>query len=345
MGVSEILLGMAFPLLIGLGLALAVLGDASAGEVWFARGCFILAGADLLGFVLWKLYASQLADPSRVALAGVAGLVIVPSLLYSLLWINNRAARTLAKTQPVSVVTPTPTSAPTSAPSTIITKPSLVFVFGAPLGDNDSATWIMMLRHYGPRTAYNCDIIFSDNDRKNIEHEWLVKHPNSPYPPPWLAGESQRRIQVQEAGPEGSVGSFQWNPINPNSQHYTVGINCRDGYFVEKWEIARVNGILRSAIAIEQGAQWVKGNPGKDPVVFTHQDPEFVRSALATEIPKATVGKVVHPGWKPKYTFEVPAAIIDPNGNVQVVSGIKQPDGSTLTDFGSWNILTRHYGD
>jgi hypothetical protein len=66
---------------------------------------------------------------------------------------------------------------------------------------------------------------------------------------------------------------------------------------------------------------------------------------LATEMPKERKGKVVHPGWKPRYKFEVPAAIIDPNGNVQVVSGVKLPDGSTQTDFGSWNLLTKHLGD
>jgi hypothetical protein len=224
-------------------------------------------------------------------------------------------------------------------------RPSLVFVFGAPLGDNDSASWIMMLKHYGPETAYNCDIVFYDDDRKNIEHEWLVKHPDSPYPPPGLAGESQRSIQVQEAGPEGSIANFVWNPLDPNSQHYTVSISCRDGYFVEKWEVARVNGILRSAITIERGAQWVEKNPGKESVLFRHRDPEFVPTALATEMPKAPKGKVVHPGWKPQYRFPVPAAISDPNGNVQTVSGVKQPDGSTLTDFGSWNILTKHFGD
>jgi hypothetical protein len=223
--------------------------------------------------------------------------------------------------------------------------PSLVFVFGAPLGDNDSAQWIMMLKHYGQGPAYNCDIIFYDDDRKNVEHEWLVKHPGSPYPPPGLAGESQKRIYIPEASLEGSVGSFRWNPLDPNSQHYTVSISCRDGVFVEKWEVTRVNSILRSAITIEHGPQWIEKHPGLESVVFRYQDPEFIRTSLATEMPKVSKGKVVHPGWKPLHRFEVPAAILDPNGNVQVVSGIKLQDGSTLTDFGSWNILTRHFGD
>jgi hypothetical protein len=223
--------------------------------------------------------------------------------------------------------------------------PSLVFVFGAPLGDNDSASWIMMLKHYGPGIAHNCEIGFYDDDRKNIEHEWLVRHPNVPYPPPGLAGESQKLIHVAEASPEGSGGNFSWNPLDPNSQHYTVSISCRDGVFEEKWEITRVDGILRSRITIEHGPQWIKNNPGLEPVVFRYEDQQFVRTALATELLKSSTGKIVHPGWKPKHQFNVPAAIIDPNGNVQVVSGVKLQDGSTLTDFGSWNILTKHFGD
>lgn len=223
--------------------------------------------------------------------------------------------------------------------------PSFLFVFGVPLGDNDSAEWLMMLRHYGPNPAYNCDIAFYDGDRKNIEHEWLVKHPNSPYPPPGLAGESQKHIHVAEAGPEGSAGSFKWHSLDPNSQHYTVSISCRDGVFEEKWEVTRVNGILRSSITVERGQQWIQKNPGLSPLVFRYEDPEFVRMALVAEMPKERKGKVVHPGWKPRYKFEVPVAIIDPNGNVQIVSGIKLPDGGAQTDFGSWNLLTKHLGD
>jgi len=223
--------------------------------------------------------------------------------------------------------------------------PSLVFVFGVPLGDNDSASWMMMLRHYGPSPAYNCDIGFYDDDRKNIEHQWLAAHPYSPFPPPGLAGESQKRIYVAEAGPEGSSGGFHWKPVDPDRQHYTVTISCREGMFVEKWEVTRVDGILRSTITIEHGPRWREKNPNLDPVVFRCKDPEFITTSLATELPKSSKGKLLHPGWKPKHRFEVPAAILDPNGHVQVISGIPSPDGTTLTDFGCWNILTRHFGD
>jgi hypothetical protein len=223
--------------------------------------------------------------------------------------------------------------------------PSLVFIFGVPLGDNDSASWMMMLRHYGPKPAYNCNIEFYDSDRKNIEHQWLVEHPSSPFPPRGLAaGESQKSVYIAETNPEGSAGSFIWNPLDPNRQHYTVSISCRDGVFVEKWEVTRVDGILRSAITIERGPQWVEKNPHVDPVVFRCSDPEFISTPLAAEVPKVA-RKAVHPGWKPNHRFEVPAAIIDPNGNIQVVAGVKLPDGSTVTDFGCWNILTKHFGD
>jgi hypothetical protein len=225
-------------------------------------------------------------------------------------------------------------------------KPSLLFIFGAPLGDNNSSEWIMMVKHFGPGTAYNCDIGFYDGDRKNIEHEWLVKHPHSPFPPPGIAGgDSQKWMNVPEAGPEGLTPKFRWTPINPNSQHYGATISCRDGVFEETWEITRVDGVLRSKITLSHGAQWIKNNPSLEPVIFRYQDPEFISTALATEVPKSPTAKVVHPGWKPSHRFEVPAAIIDPNGNVQVLTGVKAPDGSTVTDFGSWNILTKHYGD
>ncbi|MGA2992701.1 MAG: hypothetical protein ABSD88_19705 [Candidatus Korobacteraceae bacterium] len=243
-------------------------------------------------------------------------------------------------------ISPVTQTAKEPAPPPAIKKtPSFLFVFGAPLGDNHSATWIMMLLHYGPESAYNCNVDFYDDDRKNIEHLWLVEHPNTPFLPPARFDESQKRLYVAEAGPEGGTrNNFTWTPINPNSQHYTVSISCRDGVFTEKWEAARVDGVLRAKIVIERGPEWVRKNPQESPLVFKCEDPEFVSTALATAFPVQRSGVITHPGWKPDYRVEVPMAIIDPNGNVQVASGIKQPDGSTRTDFGCWNILSKHFG-
>lgn len=239
-----------------------------------------------------------------------------------------------------------PTDVMTAAPALTIPKkmPSFVFVFGAPLGDNNSPTWIMMLKHYGPEPAFNCTIQFFDDNRKNLEHQWLVKHPNSLFLPPGLFDESQKSFHIAEAGAEGAIGSFNWSPLDPDRQHYTVSIDSRDGLFVEKWEVTRVEGVLRAKITIEHGPQWIEKNPTLERVVFKCEDPEFISTPLATEIPKRNLAKV-HPGWKPNHRFEVPVAIIDPNGQIQVISSVKLPDGSTATDFGCWNILTKHFGD
>jgi hypothetical protein len=226
----------------------------------------------------------------------------------------------------------------------VVSKPSLVFVFGTPLGDNKSPKWLMLLKHFGPDTAHNCDIHFVDNDRKNLEHEWLVKHPQSPFLPPGMFDESQKHIHIGEAGPESPIGNFEWVPVNPDSQHYSVSISCRDGVFDEKWEITRVDGVLRCKITIEHGVQWAKKNPTLETGIFRCGDGEFIGTSLATELPKVA-RPPVHPGWKPNHRFDVPAAIIDPNGNVQVVAAVRAPDGSTITDFGCWNILTKHFGD
>jgi hypothetical protein len=203
----------------------------------------------------------------------------------------------------------------------------------------------MMVNHYGPNPAYNCQVRFYDKDRKNIEHEWLVKHPDVPYPPPSLVGQSQVDLNFPEADPPGPIGNFRWTPLDPDRQHYSASITCRDGVFHEDWEVTRVNGVLRTRISIEHGHHWKEKNPESDPVVFSCRDPEFVPTAVtSSEIPKTKL-QPIHPGWKPNYRFEVPVAIIDPNSNVQVVAGVKLPDGSTKTDFGCWNLLTKHHGD
>jgi hypothetical protein len=203
----------------------------------------------------------------------------------------------------------------------------------------------MMLKHYGPDTAYNCDIVFVDEDRKNIEHKWLVEHHGSSFlPVGGVAGQSQISFHIPEVGPEGPSLKFKWNPIDPNNQHYTVSISCRDGYFVEHWEVTRVNGVLRTKITIEHGPQWVEKNPTRSPIVFTCTEPGFSNTSLASSLPTMTA-PLINPGWKPNHRFDFPVAILDPNDNVQVLSGVKLPDGSQKTDFGCWNMLTRHFGD
>jgi hypothetical protein len=329
-------LGTVVAVLIGIGFGVLSM---TPPDFTIARICFSLAAGILsIKTAIW-LVQLQAGRWERIGAAVLIFGIIGGAWVWSQSWIDYRDEQRRVTANPPQVVTSA--NEQTNQNQT----PSLVFVFGAPLGDNDSAQWIMVLKHFGPSLAHRCDIVFNDDDRKNIEHEWLVKHPNIPYPPPELVGVSGKRIFVPEAGPEGSLGSFKWNPVNPNSQHYTASIDCRDGYFVEKWQISRINGILRSSITIEHGSQWVTKNPGLDPIVFKYQDPEFMQTALATEMPKVQQGKVVHPGWKPSHRFEVPAAIIDPNGNMQVVGGVKLPDGSMQTDFGSWNILTKHFGD
>ena len=95
-------------------------------------------------------------------------------------------------------------------------------------------------------------------------------------------------VSCPEASPEGTSGGFQWSPLrNPDSQHYTIKHDCREGVFTEKWEVTRVDGILRSRITIARGARWIEKNPNQDPIVFKLEDPEFLSAPLATEVPKA----------------------------------------------------------
>jgi hypothetical protein len=319
-------IGLAGFVLALISLAATILWPDKKWIGWFSLSCAV-ALLVVWGWVEFGASIPKLRD--QYPILSIVGIFIIGGCISVSLWMLVRPRISTSKEQ-----------SPNQGTSS---TPSLVFVFGVPVGDNDSASWMMLLRHYGPNTAYNCDIIFSDDDRKNIEHHWRAKHHASFSPP--VAGESQKRLHVAEANSEGAIGGFQWNPLNPDSQHHTVSISCRDGVFEEKWDVTRVDGILRAAVTIVHGPLWMKKNPNSSPVVFRFEDPEFVRTALATEVPQSRTGRVVNPGWKPSHRFEVPAAIIDPNGNLQVMSGVTLPDGSTLTDFGAWNILTRHFGD
>lgn len=222
-------------------------------------------------------------------------------------------------------------------------KPSLVFVVGVPLGDNRSPDWLMMVKHYGPEPAYNCHVNFYDKDRKNIEHDWLVKHPQEPYPPAGLVSKSQLQLHIPEADPPGLAGSFRWTPLDPDRQHYSISISCRAGIFEENWEVTRVNGVLRTKISIEHGPLWKEKNPDSETLVFSCSDPEFVPMPLLTEVPAAKLIPV-HPGWKPNHQFGLPAAIIDPNANIQL-AGMHLPDGSMSCGPGCWDRLLRHQGN
>jgi hypothetical protein len=233
-------------------------------------------------------------------------------------------------------ISPHPSAAVNVSPKT----PGLVFVFGVPLGDNASSVWMMVLKHYGPESAHNCTISFYDKDRKNIEHLWLLNHGSPPFLPAGQFEPSQQTVYVPEADPEGVIpGNFLWSPLDPDRQHHEVSICCRDGVFVEKWEVTRVDGTLRSRLVIEHGPEWIRQNPDLNPTVFKCEDPEFLSTPLLTEVPNRPK-KVVHPGWKPNYKVEIPMAIIDPNGSLQIAAAV-----GDRTDFGCWNILTKHFGD
>lgn len=319
---------------VTIAIALAVL---AFEDFELAKAFFLVAAADASGgVVMWgtksRLPTLQLSLLVFI-LMGIVGALCVLSLRY----VDHK--RELKKPSITSK------SFPPSGPSSLPDKPSLLFVIGAPLGDNQSGKWIMLVRHYGPSRAYGCNIEFFDRDRKNVEHEWLVKHPDTPFLPAGMFDTSQLVIPIGEGGPEPStVSNFAWTPLDPNRQHYSANITCRDGYFVESWEVTRVDGVLRTKVVIERGPQWTQDNPTLSPVVFHCQDPEFVPQPLLSEIPK-NHAKAVHPGWKPNHTFQVPSAIIDPNGHVQVLSGVKAADGGTITNFGCWSLLTKHFGD
>ena len=93
MGPIEILLGVAFPLVLGAGLTLVTAGN-SPGEFWAGRVCFILSAADAAGLVVWWLYVSREAS-WKLGLGAVFAVVIVLGLPGVLKWADIRETAAL----------------------------------------------------------------------------------------------------------------------------------------------------------------------------------------------------------------------------------------------------------
>jgi hypothetical protein len=92
----EILLGVAFPLLIGIGLALPT-ASGTPVEFWIARVAFIAAALDVSGLIVWWLYNSGLSwSRAPIGVVIVSGSII--ALPAALRWLDAKQADAVAAT-------------------------------------------------------------------------------------------------------------------------------------------------------------------------------------------------------------------------------------------------------
>jgi len=91
MGPTEILLGVAFPVIIGVGVALA-LSDASAAEFRVARGCFILAALEIAAFALYWLRSSDRPLAPKLIAAAFLGAFALAGTVGAVSWVDFREA-------------------------------------------------------------------------------------------------------------------------------------------------------------------------------------------------------------------------------------------------------------
>jgi hypothetical protein len=191
----------------------------------------------------------------------------------------------------IDIITPKPAFDPaqsqdrtlSSTPPKSTTIYSFPFIMGAPLGDNDSPEWMMVVRTYGPPSTYNCNVKFTD-----------------------LAGGPTHFLHVNTI-PGPNLG-FAWKPVDLNQQHYVVEISCPDIAYKEDWEVGRVQGLLRTRITLTKVFLWDAPEPiysCTDRVSSYSTDPVKLQDKYTT----------VNPDWKPNHTFEFPTIIIPSRNN------------------------------
>lgn len=91
MGPIEILLGVALPVVIGVGVALA-LSDASAVEFWVARGCFIFAATEIGGLTLYWLRSSDRSLTPKLIVPAIIGAFSLAGTVVAVGWVDSREA-------------------------------------------------------------------------------------------------------------------------------------------------------------------------------------------------------------------------------------------------------------
>jgi hypothetical protein len=133
---NEWVVGFGVPILVSLGIGM--LAD-EFKEYKAARWCFWVSAVWVWGKILmWSAFTSQVFSIRAVIVFFVCGLVGI-GLMESL--------RLTSKRERLTMPTQITENLKAERAATAQATPSLVFVFGAPLGDNDSASWIMMLKH------------------------------------------------------------------------------------------------------------------------------------------------------------------------------------------------------
>jgi hypothetical protein len=191
------------------------------------------------------------------------------------------------------------------------------FIVGAPLGDNDSRMWEMIVRPFGvlQSKSYSCDLMFHDLIKQRQKESWLKQRANSKHLPE-LIKETGVKITMPFYTPE----NFKWSSIDPNKQHYHVEITCPNGAYDEDWEIKRIQGQLRTKITIDKVSPWEGQKPES---IYSCIDPVSARPGEPIEfVPQDRYPKV-NTNWKPNHAYEFPVAIIanenDPNSHVFIM--------------------------
>lgn len=114
--------------------------------------------------------------------------------------------------------------------------PSVVYVTPGVWLSLPVPQWRMVVNHCGPAPLYNVVVYFQDLDRTQAFAGRPTITPND------IAASEIDLGPFPEIDPTQSGPMFNWSPLNPDHENYTVGIGSRDSVFDESLQIERVTG-------------------------------------------------------------------------------------------------------
>jgi hypothetical protein len=190
--------GAIFPLVLGLGVQYVIPIESAFGA-YFGWFCYAVA-LGLLLRLLWKQIA-WLRFAKGLLVCVIAGVF---------LWVAQR---------------------------NIVERLRPSFVFAAPGVWLNEDTWAFLMNHRGPKTSYNTQILFVDQDRKDA-----LTHMQTSLSPADI-NIFQGLLSFSEVNPMGRgsifAQQFLWKPFSPTHSHFNAEITWRDGAVHQELEIAK----------------------------------------------------------------------------------------------------------
>jgi hypothetical protein len=113
--------------------------------------------------------------------------------------------------------------------------PSFVYVVPGFWSPSPTPQWFMAIRHYGPQSVYNTELVFDDLDRRKLMGQQSAVTPQE-------IERTELTFHYPEIDPTEGFWTklFPWRPLHPDHEHFSAVSVSKNGRFSESFQIEQI---------------------------------------------------------------------------------------------------------